>query len=513
MTHKALHRSALSRRRFLAQALGCLPLEVLGAEAQGASEGESYFDESRPVVNRPEDLSADIVVVGGGGAGLAAAARAAEIGASVIVLEQMPQLGGNTLIASGYYAAVDPVRQGAAGITDSVEDFFALLLANAGPTGDPGRLLRLAVESRPVMRWLEGLGVEFAPGVYEISGSLFPRTYKPVMPNGVGYVRQLAARAGQFGVKIFTRCRARSLFSTMTAQGVKRIAGVEAENVDGRRLRFTARLGVVLASGGFSANRRLIERFAPRYRNLTHDNAPGATGEMLLAAEAQGARLVDMDIVQCQPGCPVGSTRRVRFHNDVKRFILLDARGRRFVAEDGRRDVIRDRVLALPNGMAYTLIDDNGFRSYNRLLQRDAVLAVETGDAWTADSIEDLARQVGFDPGVLRETLARYERGVAEGRDEFGKKLDGVRPIVRPPFWLAPAAMTIHATSGGIAVDAVGRALDRSGEVIPGLWAAGEATGGLHGENQLGGCGLADAFVFGRASAESILGVTTYTGV
>ena len=76
MTHKALHRSALSRRRFLAQALGCLPLEVLGAEAQGASEGESYFDESRPVVNRPEDLSADIVVVGGGGAGLAAAARA-----------------------------------------------------------------------------------------------------------------------------------------------------------------------------------------------------------------------------------------------------------------------------------------------------------------------------------------------------------------------------------------------------------------------------------------------------
>ena len=74
---------------------------MLGVEAPGASEGESYFDESRPVVNRPEDLSADIVVVGGGGAGLAAAARAAEIGASVIVLEQMPQLGGNTLIASG----------------------------------------------------------------------------------------------------------------------------------------------------------------------------------------------------------------------------------------------------------------------------------------------------------------------------------------------------------------------------------------------------------------------------
>ena len=493
-------------------ALGCSKHEAGGTGAPMTGEN-GLFDESRPVTNRPAALSADVIVVGGGGAGLAAAARAAEIGASVIVLEKMPTIGGNTLIASGYFAAVDPERQHAVGIEDSVEDFFGLLLANAGPKADAGRLMRLAVQARPVMRWLEGLGVEFEREVYEISGSLFPRTYKPVMPNGEGYVRQLSARAAQLGARIITNCRALSLFSQMTAQGVPRIAGVLARMGDGAKVRFNARLGVIIASGGFSASASMISQFAPRYKLLTHDNAPGATGEMLLAARAAGAQLIDMSTVQCQPGCPVGGKRRVRFHNDVKRFIFLDAEGRRFAAEDGRRDMLRDRVLALPDGMAYVLVDDDGFRSYNRLIQREAVLAVETGDAWTDDSIDGLARQVGFSPQVLRDTLDRYRPGILAGRDEFGKKLENVKPIGRPPFWLAPAAMTIHATSGGIAVDASGRALDEWGQPIPGLWAAGEATGGLHGENQLGGCGLTDAFVFGHAAAESILGVTTYTPV
>ena len=478
-----------------------------------AAGEESLFDESRPALNLPSEREADIIVVGGGGAGLAAAARAAELGASVIVLEKTAAVGGNTLIASGYYAAVDPERQAPLGIRDSVENFYGLLLANAGPSADTGRLMRMAVEARPVMRWLESLGVAFSRDVFEISGSLFPRNYKPVMPNGEGYVRQLGARAGQLGVRILTNTRAFALESSMTTQGVPRITGVTAELPDGTTARFTGRLGVVVASGGFSANPGMIARYAPQYKGLTHDNVPAATGEMILAAEKVGAKLVDMHIVQCQPGCPVGGTRRVRFHNDVKRFILLDGEGRRFAAEDGRRDTLRDKVLSLPGGVAYVLVDDEGFRSYNRLIQREAVLAVETGDAWTDDSIEGLARQVGFSPKVLRETLLRYAEGIRAGRDEFGKKLESVRPIAKPPFWLAPAAMTVHATSGGIAVDAVGHALDRNGQVIPGLWAAGEATGGLHGENQLGGCGLTDAFVFGHAAAESIMGLTTYTDV
>lgn len=509
-TRRALFKTSLLAAAGLAA--GCERQTARGPFEAAAGE-EVLFDESRPALNLPSERSADVIVVGGGGAGLAAAARAAELGASVIVLEKTAAVGGNTLIASGYYAAVDPERQAPLGIRDSVENFYGLLLANAGPSADTGRLMRMAVEARPVMRWLESLGVAFSRDVFEISGSLFPRNYKPVMPNGEGYVRQLGARAGQLGVRVLRNTRATALVSSMTTQGVPRITGVTAELPDGTTAHFTGRLGIVVASGGFSANPEMIARYAPQYKGLTHDNVPSATGEMILAAQKAGAKLVDMGIVQCQPGCPVGGTRRVRFHNDVKRFILLDGEGRRFAAEDGRRDTLRDKVLSLPGGVAYVLVDDEGFRSYNRLIQREAVLAVETGDAWTDDSIEGLARQVGFSPAVLRDTLERYAAGIRAGRDEFGKKLENVRPIVKPPFWLAPAAMTVHATSGGIAVDAVGHALDKNGQVIPGLWAAGEATGGLHGENQLGGCGLTDAFVFGHAAAESIMGLTTYTDV
>lgn len=509
-TRRALFKTSLLAAAGLAA--GCERQTARGPFEAAAGE-EVLFDESRPALNLPSERSADVIVVGGGGAGLAAAARAAELGASVIVLEKTAAVGGNTLIASGYYAAVDPERQAPLGIRDSVENFYGLLLANAGPSADTGRLMRMAVEARPVMRWLESLGVAFSRDVFEISGSLFPRNYKPVMPNGEGYVRQLGARAGQLGVRVLRNTRATALVSSMTTQGVPRITGVTAELPDGTTAHFTGRLGIVVATGGFSANPEMIARYAPQYKGLTHDNVPSATGEMILAAQKAGAKLVDMGIVQCQPGCPVGGTRRVRFHNDVKRFILLDGEGRRFAAEDGRRDTLRDKVLSLPGGVAYVLVDDEGFRSYNRLIQREAVLAVETGDAWTDDSIEGLARQVGFSPAVLRDTLERYAAGIRAGRDEFGKKLENVRPIVKPPFWLAPAAMTVHATSGGIAVDAVGHALDKNGQVIPGLWAAGEATGGLHGENQLGGCGLTDAFVFGHAAAESIMGLTTYTDV
>ncbi|MBM6703674.1 FAD-dependent oxidoreductase [Sutterella massiliensis] len=448
--------------------------------------------------------TADLVIAGGGGAGLAAAARAGELGMTVILLEKMPELGGNTRIASGYYAAVDPLRQGAAGITDSPEEFLALLAENASPGLDPvrwARLRRLANDALPVMRWLEGLGVRFSNDVLEISGSLFPRTYKPLQPNGEGYIRQLAAAALRTGAVIRTHTAAESLVTSPKG----RVLGVRARTRDGRTIEIHANRGVLVASGGFAASRDMIARFAPRYADLTHDNAPGITGEMLLAAARAGAQLVDMDEVQCQPGCPPGGTRRVRFHNDVNRFIFLDRCGRRFAAEDGRRDMLRDKILALPDAMAYALVDDDGFRSYNRLIQREAVLGVESGDAWVAETLSELAGAVGFEPDILEETVQRYNRGIADGRDAFGKHVAQARPIVRSPYWLAPAAMSVHATSGGIFTDENACALDKDGRPIPGLWAAGEAAGGLHGPNQLGGCGLADAFVFGRAAADSIL--------
>lgn len=475
-----------SRRNLLCGLTGAaLGAALPGVFAQGSSSTEVA-----------QERRFDVVVAGGGGAGLAAAVRAAELGARVVLLEKEAALGGNTLIASGYYAAVDPFRQTAQKILDSEEAFARQIAENAGPSADRAKIARFVGEAFPTLRWLEEKGVRFEEQLYEISGSLARRNHKPLLPNGEGYVRQLAAAARRLGVTIETRAKAEAIETD--ANGRARSLLVLLPN---GLVRFRAGRGIVVATGGFGANPEMVARFAPRFAGLTHDNAPGATGEMTLAAARAGAALVDMGEIQCQPGCPPGRTHRVRLHNDVARFILIDKTGRRFVAEDAPRDVVRDAVLKAP--VAFALVDDDGLRSYNRLIQKETVMGVESGDAWVADDLASLARQIGVDPGELLASVRKYNVGIRYGIDSCGKDVRNARLIVEPPFWAAYAAMTVHATMGGIRTTPDAGVLREDGRVFPGLFAAGEAAGGLHGRNQLGGCGLADAFVFGKIAAES----------
>lgn len=482
MTAKEISR----RRLFLGltgAALGtALPKVLAGEETSSEVVRERRFD---------------VVVAGAGGAGLAAAVRAAESGARVVLLEKESTLGGNTLIASGYYAAVDPLRQTAGRILDSEEAFARQMIENAGPTADRAKIERFVKEALPTLRWLEGKGVRFEERLYEISGSLARRNHKPLLPNGEGYVRQLFVAARRLGVTIERNARAEAIETDAEGRAVALLVAGPTGRVSYRAVR-----GIVIATGGFGANPEMVARFSPRFAGLTHDNAPGATGEMTLAAAKAGAALVDMGEIQCQPGCPPGRTHRVRLHNDVTRFILIDKTGQRFVAEDAPRDVVRDAVLAAPGALAFALVDDEGFRSYNRLIQKETVMGVESGDAWVADDLASLARQIGVDPGELLATVRKYNVGIRYGIDSCGKDVRNAKLIVEPPFWASFAAMTVHATMGGIRTTPDAEVLRTDGRVFPGLYAAGEAAGGLHGRNQLGGCGLADAFVFGKIAGE-----------
>ena len=191
-------------------------------------------------------------------------------------------------------------------------------------------------------------------------------------------------------------------------------------------------------------------------------------------------------------------------HSDVSRFILVNAEGKRFIREDERRDVLRDAVLALPERYAYSIVDDEGFRSYNILMRRNAVIGVETGDAWRGDTPEDLARAMGLSPDALRRTIDDYNEGVRRRRDAFGKaSAELLHEIRKPPFWACYAGMTIHYTMGGLATNAEAEVLSKSGDPLPGLYAAGEATGGVHGVNRMGANGINDAVVFGRIAGRN----------
>lgn len=447
---------------------------------------------------RPDENEYDVVVIGGGAAGLAAAVSAAEEGTSVLLLEKQADVGGNTRISGGFFAAVDPERQNRQGIEDSVEKFYAQMMESGGPRTNPDLARVLVNEAGNALRWLEGYGMRFQDEVIEIYGAHWPRCHIPLMPAGEGYIYTLSSAASRLGVAVKVRARAERL--ERTADGAVRVRVAEPGGVHS----YTARRGVVIASGGFGANRAMIARFAPNLADLTNDNTPGSTGEMLLEAERHGAALVNMDSVQCLPGCPPGRKLRIVLHSDVSRFILVNSQGRRFIREDGRRDVLRDAVLALPERYAYSIVDDEGFRSYNIVMRRNAVVGVETDDAWRGDTPEELARAMGLPPEALRKTIDDYNEGVRRKRDAFGKSsAELLHEIRKPPFWACFAGMTIHYTMGGLATDAKAQVLSESGEPVPGLFAAGEATGGVHGINRMGANGINDAVVFGRIAGRN----------
>lgn len=433
-------------------------------------------------------------MVGAGGAGLTAAARASELKADVIVLEQNSTVGGNALISGGFLGVVDPVRQEPLGIHDSPERHFRDIWENGGKIGNRELIWRLVEESPRMLSWMEAKGVKFQDNVIEIFGSHFPRCHKPVFPHGSSYVRALTSTLMQNKVRVLTSTKAVELIQNSSG----RVIGVKARSGN-EELFIQAKKGVILAAGGFGSNKAAVEKFDERLVGLPTNCSPGSTGEMLFAAAKIGASTVDLHEIQCLPGPLPGGRIRVRFHNDVSRFILVDDQGKEFADAQTRRDILKERILSTKSKSCFCIIDDNALKSYDLLVQRDAIRAAESGDAFKAHSIEELAAKISVPPKNLLETIQKRNASIAKQVTQ-----SKLFPINQPPFWAARIGMRIHYTMGGLVIDRNAQCLS-SGKPIPGLFAAGEITGGIHGKNRIGGNGLADAFTFGLIAAESVV--------
>ena len=443
------------------------------------------------------DRSADVVIVGGGGAGLAAAVSAAEKKASVIVLEKMPNIGGNTIISGGGFNTADPERQKRQGIEDSFEYHFKQTLAAGDFRADPEKVRILTHQSLDALHWLEGYGMKFNDNVTQIYGALHPRTHNPIEAKGFGYIKTLKAAADKLGVQVLTEMKVEGIIREKQLEG--RVLGVLATNKVGKPVYVQAKKAVILASGGFGANKEMRALHDPRMRDLTTTNGPQATGEVLLQAMDIGAYLVGMDHIQCNPGAPPGRTLRVLLHMDTSRYILVNKGGKRFVAEDERRDVIREAILNLPEKFGFSVVDDVGYNFHDEIARKTVLKGVETGDAFTADTLEELAKKMGVPPDVFVETIKKYNEFVdAQNDPDFGKKVHNLKKIDKAPFWSCFSGMSVHHTMGGLNINTNTQVLDRSGKVIPGLYAAGEVTGGIHGANRVGGNAIVDIMVFGR---------------
>lgn len=406
-------------------------------------------------------LSCDVLVVGAGGAGLAAAVRASELGAEVILIEQNAHLGGNTLISGGFLGVVDPIRQAPLGISDSEEKHFQDIWDNGDKIGDPTLVRKLVHEAPRMLSWLETKGVKFQDEVIEIYGSHFPRCHKPIFPNGTAYVRALSGALMQKKVNVLTDTKAIELVQDDSG----RVIGIKAAS-KGDEFFIRARKGVILAAGGFGANLKTVAVFDPRLKGLPSNCSSGSTGDMLFAARKIGASAVDLTEIQCLPGPISNKGIRVRFHNDVRRFVFVNDEGKRFVDERARRDAIR---------------------------------AAETGDAVKAPSLEELAFALNIPAESLIKTIEERNAEIASDKPQSRRF-----PIQKAPFWAARVGMRIHYTMGGLQINEKAQCL-KEGKPIPGLFAAGEITGGIHGRNRIGGNGLADAFTFGMIAAENLV--------
>lgn len=456
--------------------------------------------EPEPEEPEVETKETDVVVIGGGGAGLAAAITAADNGAEVILLEKMPRLGGNTLISGCAYNAVDPERQSKQGIEDSIDLHFQHTYEGGDKKGDP-ELIRVLVENAlDGLHWLESLGCEFKDEVYTVLGALWPRSHTNVKPLGTGYIEALENGANERGVEIYLDTKAEELLQDEDG----RVTGVKAVDADGNEIIFTARKGVVLATGGFAANVELRSQYDSRLTaEIPTTNHPGATGDGIVMAEKVGAEFVGMEYIQLLPtGDPETGSLAGWLAPGVDQMIYVNKEGKRFVAEDERRDVMTNALFEQTDALMYVVSDANSVWEVTSFGETEEQL-VEMGKVLKADTLEELAEKINVPADALVETVARYNEAVENDHDpDFGKKLLGHK-IETPPFYASPRVPTVHHTMGGVKIDTLARVISKDGNPIPGLYAAGEVTGGIHGTNRLGGNAIADIIVFGRIAGES----------
>lgn len=476
---------AYFRRRSALQSLGFLALSGLCPKILRAA----------PI---PAEGTWDVVAVGAGAAGFAAAIAAREAGArKVLLIEKMALAGGHMLVSSGMLNALDPEGQKCMGRTDSAEQFFRDTFEGGGGIGNPELIERMVKESPGIIAWLKSIGVEFDPKLYEAYSGVFPRAHKTTRArSGLAYTQKLLARARELGVEIRYRTSAQSI--ALDAAG--RVAGLVVQTSDGKTQTLSAR-SVVLATGGFGANLSLRSIWAPDIPvDLGTTYSPGrmnedpATGDGIRMTLSAGGAVTGMEYILA---IPFWGGRMLDYPGAE---IFLTTDGMRFTDETAAWDTVFSDLIATGATEFWVVTDSRSVKGATFATK------MQQGLADSAETLEELARKMGVPLKRLERTFRLYNEAARNDMDpEFGRTRF-LQDLSKPPYYFGRERFEVHYTCGGIAVlpDArVRKGSEFSSEAIPGLYAAGETTGGLHGKFRLGGSGLLDAFVFGRIAGKN----------
>lgn len=441
----------------------------------------------------PNDKSYDIVVVGSGGAGLASAIRAHDLGASVVVVEKMPVIGGNTNKASAGMNAAETKFQKLKGIVDSKDLFYKETLAGGKNKNNP-ELLRYFVENAPdAIDWLDENGIELS-GITTTGGMSIDRTHRPASGAAVGgfLISGLVKNLNKRGIEVMLDTNVTEIVTEN-----HKVVGVKVVEEDGTNYIIKAK-AVVIATGGFSANREMVEKYRPDLKGFVTTNHKGATGSGIMILEKLGAGTVDMGEIQIHP--TVEQTTSYLISESIRGggAILVSQEGKRFVNELDTRDKVSADIIKLPEHYSYILFDQQ-VRDENKAVEE----YVSNDLVVQADSIAELANKLSIDVNNLSKTIERYNQFVINKQDEdFGRTTGMRHPINTAPFYAIKIAPGVHHTMGGVTINTETQVLDNDKHVIKGVFAAGEVVGGVHGANRIGGNAVADIIIFGMQAGK-----------
>ncbi len=498
---------------------------MLGANAQAAGPETALGGSCvcpLPGVPKSWDYEADVVVVGYGTGGSAAAITAYDAGASVIVLEKMSVGGQSCAWSGGIVYGSGTYLQEEEGIEDSPDLMFDYYTAVGGGLSNPEILRVLSDRSGDTIKWLADMGVPFfmvaKTGQEDRMDSITPSIPRGHFTQGLG--KELWAAVE----KAVTSRDIEIMFNTkaveLVAGAEKTVLGVKAEQ-DGKTIYVRAKKGVVMTTGSYSWNQKLIGTFLPRYYGSWSQMPPGLDGDGLIMCQRLGVDLAGVGIpVASTPGIlsadmPAPSGDVFSWSTMVAPlggapFIMVNKNGERFTNERANYLFIVDVLLDQPDKVSWAIFDENG-RVHDTVPGLTYVKSgweaeLEAGLLKKADTIEELAELVGIDPEGLVATIEAWNATAEAGEvPEFGER-DYVEAIVEPPFYAAEVRTTISDPICGVVINAQAQVIDVDGNVIPRLYAAGSLTGGWIGEMYPGsGSFLANAFNFGRVAAENVV--------
>ena len=482
-------------------------------------------------------VDADVVVVGAGGAGMTAAITAAAEGKSVVILESQSMVGGNSVRATGGMNAGKTVYQDenefgeSAGVEKTLktaaekyadnETITALAKTvseqwaayQANPTGyfdsvelmeldtmiggkginDPELVETLCANSADAIDWLDEHGITLH-NVSSFGGASVKRIHRPVNAEGktvsVGsyMIPLLQENCEKAGVKMMLDTTATEILTDANGAAV----GVKATGASGETVTVNAK-AVVLTTGGFGANLDMVVKYKPELKGFMTTNAPGIQGQGIEMAQAIGAATVDMDQIQIHPTVEANTAALITEGLRGDGAVLINEEGQRFIDEVGTRDAVSAAEIAQTGSYSW-LVVDQAMADASSVIQG----YIKKGYTVTGSTYEELGKAMGVDAAAFAETMEKWNGYVEAKNDPDFGRTSFANPLNTAPYYAVKVTAGVHHTMGGLKINANTEVLNEKGEVIPGLFAAGEVTGGVHGANRLGGNAVADFTVFGR---------------